>query len=36
MAVERPEGLILIDGHLRSEVVGDEILPVLIVDFNDE
>lgn len=36
IAVERPEGLVLIDGHLRSEIVGDEILPVLIVDLNDE
>jgi hypothetical protein len=36
IAVGRPEGLVLIDGHLRSEIVGDEILPVLIVDLNDD
>lgn len=36
IAVERPEGLVLIDGHLRSEIVGDEQIPVLIVDLNDD
>lgn len=36
IAVERPEGLVLIDGHLRSEIVGDETIPVLIVDLNDD
>lgn len=35
IAVERPEGLVLSDGHLRSEIAGNEILPVLIVDLND-
>lgn len=35
IAVERPEGLVLIDGHLRSEILGDEIIPVLIVDLTD-
>lgn len=35
IAVERPEGLVLIDGHLRSEIVRDEIIPVLIVDLDD-
>lgn len=35
-AVERPDGLVLIDGHLRSEIVGDETIPVPIVDLNDD
>lgn len=35
IAVERPEGLVLIDGHLRSVILGDEIIPVLIVDLTD-
>lgn len=36
IAVECPEGLVLMDGHLRSEIVGYEILPVLNVDLNDD
>lgn len=35
VAVERPEDLILIDSHLHSEILGDEIIPVLIVDLTD-
>jgi hypothetical protein len=36
IAVERPDGLVLIDGHLRSEIGGDESIPVLIVDVTDD
>ena len=35
IAVERPEGLVLLDLHLRTEIVGDETIPVLIVDLDD-
>jgi len=33
---ETPEGLELIDGHLRQEVMGDQEVPVLIVDVTEE
>lgn len=36
IARETPEGLQLIDGHLRQEVSGDQPIPVLIVDLTDE
>ena len=36
IARETPEGLELIDGHLRQEVAGSEVVPVLVVDMNDE
>lgn len=36
IAVERPEGLVLPDGYLRTELVGDETIPVLIVDLDDD
>lgn len=36
IAVERSEGLVLLDGHLRTELVGDETIPVLIVDLDDD
>jgi ParB-like chromosome segregation protein Spo0J len=36
IARETPEGLELIDGHLRQEVAGSAVVPVLVVDMNDE
>ena len=36
IARETPDGLELIDGHLRQEVAGSEVVPVLVVDMNDE
>lgn len=36
IAVERPEGLLLIDGHLRSEILHDTEVPVLVVDLTDD
>ena len=35
IARETPEGLMLIDGHLRSEISKKENVPVLIVDLNE-
>ena len=36
IARETPDGLELIDGHLRQEVMGDQDIPVLIVDVTEE
>jgi hypothetical protein len=36
IARETPEGLELIDGHLRQDLAGDEKVPVLIVELTDE
>jgi len=36
IARETPDGLELIDGHLRQEVMGDQPVPVLIVDVTEE
>jgi len=36
IARETPDGLELIDGHLRQEVMGDQVVPVLIVDVTEE
>jgi hypothetical protein len=36
IARETPDGLELIDGHLRQEVMGDQVIPVLIVDVTEE
>jgi len=36
IARETPAGLELIDGHLRQEVMGDQVIPVLIVDVTEE
>ena len=33
---ETPEGLMLLDGHARTEIVGDCEIPVLVLDQNDE
>ena len=33
---ETPEGLQLIDGHLRQDLMGEQQIPVLVVDLNDE
>ena len=35
IARETPEGLQLIDGHLRQEVMGDALVPVLVVDLTE-
>ena len=35
IARETPDGLELIDGHLRADVMGDVPIPVLVVDLND-
>ena len=36
IARETGEGLELIDGHLRQDVIGDSLVPVLIVDLDEE
>lgn len=36
IARETPEGLQLIDGHLRHEMMGNEPIPVLVVDVTEE
>ena len=36
IARETPTGLELIDGHLRQDVLGDSLVPVLLVDLTDE
>ena len=36
IARETPDGLELIDGHLRTDVMGDDPIPVLVVDLNDD
>jgi ParB-like chromosome segregation protein Spo0J len=36
IARETPTGLELIDGHLRQDVLGDSLIPVLLVDLTDE
>jgi DNA modification methylase len=36
LARETPEGLVLIDGHLRAETTPDMVVPVLILDVNEE
>ena len=36
IARETPEGLMLIDGHLRRDVMGDQEVPVLVVDVTEE
>ena len=36
IARETPDGLQLLDGHLRTETVGESMIPTLIVDLNDE
>lgn len=35
LARETPDGLMIIDGHLRSEVAADQVLPVLILDVTE-
>lgn len=35
IARETPEGLQLIDGHLRQSIMGDQEIPVLVVDLTD-
>ena len=36
IARETPDGIMLIDGHLRTEVAADSEIPVLIVDLTEE
>jgi DNA modification methylase len=36
LARETPEGLRLIDGHLRAETTPDDLVPVLVLDVNEE
>lgn len=36
LARETPEGLELLDGHLRRDLAGDETVPVLVVDLTQE
>ena len=35
IARETPEGLELIDGHLRTEIAADAVLPVIVVDLDE-
>lgn len=35
LARETPEGLLIIDGHLRKGIVSDEIVPVLVTDLSE-
>jgi len=36
IARETPDGLMLIDGHLRAEISSDEMVPVLVLDVTEE
>jgi hypothetical protein len=36
IARETPEGLQLIDGHLRQDLMGDQEIPVLVVDLTED
>ena len=36
LARETEDGLELIDGHLRQEIMGDQLVPVLVVDVTEE
>ena len=36
LARDTPEGLELIDGHLRQEVMGDQVIPVLVLDVTED
>src|ERR1700680_1924625 len=36
LARETPEGLMLIDGHLRAETTPDQVVPVLVLDVSEE
>jgi len=36
LARETPDGLMLIDGHLRAETTGDGIVPVVVLDVTEE
>src|SRR5437870_2773657 len=36
LARETPEGLMLIDGHLRRETTPDQEVPVLVLDLNED
>ena len=36
IARDTPDGLQLIDGHLRQDVIGDSMVPVLIVDLDED
>jgi hypothetical protein len=36
LARETKEGLMLVDGHLRTETAGDTLIPVLVLDVNED
>ena len=36
LARETPEGLMLVDGHLRAETTPDAIVPVLVLDIDED
>lgn len=36
LARETPDGLTLVDGHLRADVMQDELVPVLVLDITEE
>jgi len=36
IARQTADGLELVDGHLRTDLAGDEVVPVLVVDLDDE
>jgi len=36
IARETPDGLMLVDGHLRAETTPDAVVPVLVLDINEE
>ena len=36
LAYETPKGLMLVDGHLRAETTPDNMVPVLILDINEQ
>ncbi len=36
LARQTAEGLVLIDGHLRAETTPDEVVPVLVLDINED
>lgn len=36
LAYETTHGLMLVDGHLRAETAGDSLVPVLVLDINEQ
>jgi hypothetical protein len=33
---ETPQGLVILDGHLRQDIAGDELIPCLVLDLNEQ